>query len=63
MALGTPSRRYFAAVPRHWMAFVSFGLFAALTTMAVVIPRVAAKKCPVAKTIPVFPIMLRDSPR
>jgi len=29
----TTSRRYFAAVPRHWMAFVSFGLFAALTTV------------------------------
>jgi drug/metabolite transporter (DMT)-like permease len=27
------SRRYFAAVPRHWVAFVSFGLFAALTTV------------------------------
>ena len=27
------SRQYFAAVPRHWMAFVSFGLFAALTTV------------------------------
>ena len=27
------SRKYFAAVPRHWMAFVSFGLFAALTTV------------------------------
>ena len=27
------SRRYFAAVPRHWMAFASFGLFAALTTV------------------------------
>jgi uncharacterized membrane protein len=27
------SRRYFVAVPRHWMAFVSFGLFAALTTV------------------------------
>lgn len=28
------SRRYFAAVPRHWVAFVSFGLFAALTTVS-----------------------------
>jgi drug/metabolite transporter (DMT)-like permease len=28
------SRRYFAAVPRHWMAFVSFGLLAALTTVS-----------------------------
>jgi len=27
------SRRYFMAIPRHWMAFVSFGLFAALTTV------------------------------
>jgi len=27
------SRRYFAAVPRHWLAFVSFGLFAALNTV------------------------------
>ena len=27
------SRRHFAAVPRHWLAFVSFGLFAALTTV------------------------------
>jgi len=27
------SREYFAAVPRHWMAFISFGLFAALTTV------------------------------
>jgi drug/metabolite transporter (DMT)-like permease len=27
------SRRYFAAVPRHWAAFISFGLFAALTTV------------------------------
>ena len=26
------SRKYFAAVPRHWMAFISFGFFAALTT-------------------------------
>ena len=28
------SRRYFAEVPRHWKAFVSFGLFAALTTVS-----------------------------
>ena len=27
------SRQYFAAVPRHWLAFVSFGLFAALNTV------------------------------
>jgi drug/metabolite transporter (DMT)-like permease len=27
------SRKYFAAVPRHWLAFVSFGFFAALTTV------------------------------
>src|SRR6266581_246608 len=27
------SRKYFAAVPRHGLAFVSFGLFAALTTV------------------------------
>jgi drug/metabolite transporter (DMT)-like permease len=27
------SRKYFAAVPRHWLAFVSFGLFAALNTV------------------------------
>lgn len=27
------SRKYFAAVPRHGLAFVSFGLFAALTTI------------------------------
>ncbi len=27
------SRRHFAAVPRYWRAFVSFGLFAALTTV------------------------------
>jgi drug/metabolite transporter (DMT)-like permease len=28
------SRRHFAEVPRHWKAFVSFGLFAALTTVS-----------------------------
>jgi len=28
------SRRHFADVPRHWKAFVSFGLFAALTTVS-----------------------------
>jgi drug/metabolite transporter (DMT)-like permease len=27
------SRRHFAEVPRYWMSFVSFGLFAALTTV------------------------------
>ncbi len=27
------SRRYFVAVPRHWVAFISFGLFATLTTV------------------------------
>src|SRR5262249_8282331 len=27
------SKQYFAAVPRHWLAFVSFGLFAALNTV------------------------------
>jgi drug/metabolite transporter (DMT)-like permease len=37
-ALVTPivlvtSRRHFAEVPRYWKAFVSFGLFAALTTV------------------------------
>ena len=28
------SRRHFAAVPRYWKAFVSFGFFAALTTIS-----------------------------
>jgi len=28
------SRRRFAEVPRYWKAFVSFGLFAALTTVS-----------------------------
>jgi len=28
------SRRHFAEVPKHWKAFVSFGLFAALTTVS-----------------------------
>ena len=32
IVLGT-SRKRFAEVPRHWKAFVSFGLFAALTTV------------------------------
>jgi drug/metabolite transporter (DMT)-like permease len=33
IVLGT-SRKRFAEVPRHWKAFVSFGLFAALTTVS-----------------------------
>jgi drug/metabolite transporter (DMT)-like permease len=33
IVLGT-SRRHFAEVPRYWKAFVSFGLFAALTTVS-----------------------------
>ena len=33
IVLGT-SRKHFAEVPRHWKAFVSFGLFAALTTVS-----------------------------
>jgi drug/metabolite transporter (DMT)-like permease len=28
------SRRHFADVPRYWKAFVSFGVFAALTTIS-----------------------------
>ena len=28
------SRRHFREVPRYWKAFVSFGLFAALTTVS-----------------------------
>jgi drug/metabolite transporter (DMT)-like permease len=34
VSLLVTSRKYFAAVPRHWLAFVSFGLFAALTTVS-----------------------------
>jgi drug/metabolite transporter (DMT)-like permease len=30
----TTSARHFAAVPRHWRAFVALGLFAALTTLS-----------------------------
>ena len=33
IVLGT-SRKRFAEIPRHWKAFVSFGLFAALTTVS-----------------------------